>query len=127
MYDWSGIDATVRALRDIGVKEIVLVGPVPRWRIPVAKALVRYALRGDGTYPDRMVFAMDAGLAELDQSLAATARRLDLVYASPYRALCDVRGCRTFVGQAPEGLLTWDTAHLTAFGAAYLVDALALP
>ncbi|NVO17678.1 MAG: acyltransferase [Rhodoplanes sp.] len=126
-YDWSGIDRTVRVLRDIGVKQIVLVGPVPQWRLPVAKALVRYALRGDGTYPDRMVYAMEPGLDELDQRLAETAARLGLAYASPYRALCDARGCRTFVGSAPAGLLAWDTGHLTAFGSDYLVGALGLP
>lgn len=126
-YDWGALDATVQALRAIGVKTIVLVGPVPQWRLPLFKALVRYAMRGDGTYPDRMVYAMEPGLAELDRSLAETAARLGLAYASPYQALCDASGCRTYVGRPPDGLLAWDTGHLTVVGSDYVVRALALP
>ncbi|WP_170149486.1 acyltransferase family protein [Rhodoplanes roseus] len=126
-HDWRRLDATLTALKRAGVARIVVVGPVPQWQIALPKVLLRYAARSGGQYPDRLTYGLQSDIARLDRTMRAFVEANGAVYASPYRALCDERGCLTHLGAVPDTLITFDPAHLTAVGAAHVVRALGLP
>jgi peptidoglycan/LPS O-acetylase OafA/YrhL len=114
--DWHRLDDTFGALRRIGVEDIVIVGPMPKWRFPLPKALVLYATRYGAPYPERMSFALVPGRDALDAAMQLFARSRGVAYASPYQALCNDAGCRTFDEVVPDRLIAFDESHLTVFG-----------
>lgn len=126
-HDWRRIAATVAALRTAGVGRVVVVGPVPQWRLTLPKVLLRHAARGGGHIPERTSYGLETGMERLDRAMQPEIERAGAVYASPYRVLCDAAGCLTHTGALPETLVAFDNAHLTAFGAALVVRALGLP
>jgi peptidoglycan/LPS O-acetylase OafA/YrhL len=119
--DWHRLDDTLGALRRIGVEDVVIVGPVPKWRFPLPKALVLYATRYGAPYPVRMSFALVPGRDALDAAMQSFARSRGAAYVSPYQALCNDAGCRTFDEVVPDRLIAFDESHLTVFGSNYVV------
>jgi peptidoglycan/LPS O-acetylase OafA/YrhL len=104
---------TVAAIRAAGVKQIVLVGPVPKWNVPLPQALYDYTLKNPGPLPDRMTGLSDASAAS-DAVVGKIAAALHVGYADPMGVLCNQDGCLTRVGDQLNDLTAWDQDHLTA-------------
>ena len=118
----QSLEKVVGQLRDAGIKDIVLIGPVPYWKVSLPKIMVRTWLETH-QFPDAAdnlnvsnTFKMDERMSEISQGLAVR-------YVSPVRLLCDgSHRCLTMVSAgAPETVFAFDSAHLTDTASGYLV------
>ena len=102
--------------------KIVVIGPVPNWRITLAHQLVFY---WRNTFPHALPpIYMRAGLIEeigrWDDFMASEVPHLGATYLSAYRSLCNEEGCLTRVGSNSSDLTATDYGHLSPAGASYL-------
>ncbi len=118
LYDLSKLDATVAALKQLGVKKIILMGPTPYWRNSLphnivetwkkAKTITKPPLRM--TYGD---FGLVAALPIYDQQMRAIAKRLAISYISGVDYLCNDDGCLTRDSEDGVKVASVDYGHLT--------------
>src|SRR5690606_20784550 len=117
------LDEGIAALHAAGVREVLVMGPAPRWRDWLPRLLVkrhedtpflRVPQRLRDTQPEP--HALDAALA------AALAGRDGVRYISAMDRLCDLRGCLTYVDD-PAELSTWDYGHLGPRASRHVADA----
>ena len=122
-YDWKKIEKTIAQLRKIGITDIDLIGPVPRWHDTLSKQLYLY-YKTDPLHriPERMKFGLDPGFFELDSVLSDFAHRLKVNYISPSKILCNDDGCITRTGETRDTLTAFDAAHLSENGSRLLVS-----
>jgi peptidoglycan/LPS O-acetylase OafA/YrhL len=113
------LDATVAALRALGLSSILLVGPLPNWGGRGLPGNV-FALYGETNtlMPEYSAYHLSPGIGALDVEMAKAAERLAIGYLSAWNVLCNERGCLTRAG----GTLTaMDYGHLTRAGAVELI------
>lgn len=109
-----------------GTKRIIVVGPYLRWDAGLPKILTRNA-RADGRVPERLDSAFDKRVFRLDRLLESVTWNASVEYFSVTRALCDPRGCLTYVEDAGQYYpLTWDYGHLTTPGGAAIARMMSL-
>jgi peptidoglycan/LPS O-acetylase OafA/YrhL len=123
-YDWKQLADTVRRLKLLDVKRIDLVGPVPIWQHSLPTQLFLYARnnKSQSTIPDRMSYGLDPRVPIMDASMREFAKEIGINYYSPYTILCNADGCVTMLGDTPDQLTAWDTAHLTITASRYVVS-----
>lgn len=118
------LKATIAKLRELGVAEIIVVGPAPRWKPSLPHDLARIRLSQHET-PERTWIGVDRSTEALDADLRdRLADEKDVSYFSAFAALCDERGCLTHVDPDPNTLTTWDYGHLTTPGATFVASKL---
>jgi peptidoglycan/LPS O-acetylase OafA/YrhL len=118
------IIGSVKRLKDLGVREVVVVGPGPSWSGGLPAALFRSgrpglaaAARFDGA---------DATLRELDSRLSTELGAAGIQYFSLVRLMCDAGGCVVRNTEGPTtDLFYFDEAHLTVTGSVFVGRALA--
>lgn len=120
-FDPARVADTVHALRDHGIRNIALIGPVPHWQDGLPRSLLRYSQQDLlHRVPRRMAFGL-LSMADMDAKLRNLSEAEHVDYVSPWTILCDARGCLTQTDDADSDLISWDDAHLTTGGARYLV------
>lgn len=123
--DLAKLDGSLIALKRAGVDRSVLIGPVPIWNPTLPKVLLNYywAKRPE-RLPTRTAFGviMPTGL---DDRLYEVAKTFDAAFVSAIRVFCDGDGCLVSLGEDPENLTAWDSAHLTDAGSEYLARSIA--
>jgi peptidoglycan/LPS O-acetylase OafA/YrhL len=119
-YDFQRIAATVDALRKSGARRIVVLGPLPHWNGGLPSALYRFYSRHHSV-PDRMQFGLEEDMLQVDERLRRYSQQAGADYISALRYLCNIDGCLTRVGDAPEDLTAFDYGHLTIAGSRLLV------
>lgn len=118
----TGIENTVRALKAAGIEKILIVGPVPEFRVYQPKLVVR-AINGT-SIPERLGTPFYERLSIIDRALMEIADRAGAAYESPLSLLCEADNCLVVAGGKVEGLMAWDMSHLTPFGSRFVVDRL---
>ena len=118
--DWVRL---AEALRSRGVGQVVLVGPVPRWKPELHRVV---ATQYWPTPPRYLNTALDRRTVALDRALADKLRgSTALRYASAVDALCNETGCLSYLGDdVMTGLTTWDYGHLTPATSVYVAERL---
>jgi len=115
-------------------KLVLIVGPVPHWTTPLYNILA-HKFRGQ-TIPKFTNLGLDLEIFSADESLSAsissTSSESNMKLLSPIKTLCNPGTfvCRTYIGKQftnPHQLTTYDTAHFTPAGSAYLVKKAILP
>ena len=119
---FAGIERTVLALKSAGIEKVIIVGPVPEFRVYQPKLVIR-AIHGT-SIPERLRTPFYETLSTIDHTLRSIAERAGVVYASPLSLLCDHDQCIVAVDGKVEGLMAWDMSHLTPFGSKFIVDRL---
>ncbi|MDI4632518.1 acyltransferase [Pelomonas sp. V22] len=115
---------TVARLRALGVRQIVLVGPVPYWPGGLP-GLAAATLDSRGEAASRIPLGRDASVMTAERLMKSQARQLGLSYFSALDALCNSEGCLSVIGEDGATLPTsWDSAHLTGPASVVLVKAL---
>lgn len=122
-YDWKQLEGTIVRLRQIGITDIDLVGPAPRWTDNLPRLLF-LKFRSDvfRQIPVRMGFGLRRDVLQLDPALADFAGQLKINYISPIRILCNEDGCITRLGETGDTLMAYDHVHLTTKGSQFLVS-----
>ena len=122
----GNLTRTVTELRRIGVEQIVVVGPSPRWEQGLPQTLYNEVKRRNlARFPMRVEQQLSSGQTRVDQELRQLARRLGVTYVAPLDVLCNHDGCLARVADAVDQLAFWDPSHFTTAGSTYFVDAVA--
>jgi SGNH domain (fused to AT3 domains) len=104
---------TVAALREDGVQQVIVAGPVPIWPYPVPQAIMReYLAGGKKAIPTTIELPGEivAEMSDLDGRLKAASHKSGAVYESSFRKLCSEGTCRAMIEGEPA---VWDILHLT--------------
>lgn len=128
-YDWPKVEATIAKLKQVGVQQIELVGPLPQWseHLPniVMKSFKADPLRRMPSYLDR---GLKTEVMVLDGQMAAIAKAQNITYRSPWQYLCNASGCLAVLVSSPGAggipsysYTAFDLAHLTSAASRYLV------
>jgi peptidoglycan/LPS O-acetylase OafA/YrhL len=100
---------------------LVLIGPVPRWRMSPQRTSFR-AWVALGKPLDGVTNRLHAAAYPLlNTRLKDIAERLGIEYVDPYPTFCNEEGCLTTVGTRPEDFVAIDSAHLSKAGAIYFI------
>jgi peptidoglycan/LPS O-acetylase OafA/YrhL len=112
------LEDEIAAFQAAGVKQVVFVGPFPRWTIFQSKVALKL-LAADPKLRRTLRFS-DPKPFETDKQLRGIVARTAAIYASPVDLLCNKEGCRLFPGKDRSATIAFDAAHLTPPGATYL-------
>ena len=120
--DLAQLARTAARVRALGVRRVLVLGPLPRWLEHQPDVVLR-DWRRTHEILDRTTTELDPSLASFDAALRA-ALPADIAYVSPLRRLCDAHGCKvltTYHGRLEP--LAWDDAHLTVAGSEVIARA----
>lgn len=113
--------ATVIKLKQLGVKDVVILGPAPYWAQALPKLLYK---EWKGSFPHKIPNRLSRGLnsdaQKVDEQLENIFASEKIRYVSLIKIFCQVDGCLTHIPDQPSELLTWDYGHLTTAGAEFL-------
>jgi hypothetical protein len=113
---------TIHKLREIGIKNIDLVGPDPLWDVKLGLPRILYNyFQKFGNVPRRMVFGLQPNTSA--SKIRKLAEDENVRYISPYDILCSKEGCLTRVDDDNlNSLVSWDANHFTPVGSIYVVS-----
>lgn len=116
----AALARTMAALRLRGVADIIVVGPLPQWRVAPPRILLKLWAQGR-PLPERSPAVVDDGALDLDRTLRTAARTAGARYVSPLDALCNAQGCVvSFQSDGRTHAIAFDDSHLTAAGSRLL-------
>lgn len=122
-YGLHNIEDTIKKLQEVGVGNIVLVGPVPQWIDSLPKQLyLKFKSDIFHRVPERMKSGLDMDAQKWDARFFDLASRLEVTYISPISILCNENGCITRFGETGETLSAKDSTHLTEVSSRFLVS-----
>lgn len=114
--------ATIARLHAIGVKNILVIGPPPRWTDDLPNLLGTY-WRTDvplHRVPAVMKLGLSQSAFDTDRLMRTLVPSGAAIYVSLIDMMCNSEGCMTQTNQGASGLITADYGHLTAAGADYV-------
>jgi peptidoglycan/LPS O-acetylase OafA/YrhL len=117
------LSETIRRLKDLGIRRIVVFGPGPLWSASLSIDLFRFMARSHANaIPERFGRVSDE-IWRLDAALAALAAVENVQYVSVLNYFCDKDGCLTLGDKKLErpDLLYRDRDHLTVTGSRVLI------
>jgi peptidoglycan/LPS O-acetylase OafA/YrhL len=110
-------------IASLQAKKVIIVGQVPTWKADLPNVLIRRFISRGFEVPERTTLELDPLSLEMDKTLQKIQLSPDFKYVSLVNLLCDSNGCLTRVGpDLQTDLIVWDYGHLTAAGAAFVVD-----
>jgi peptidoglycan/LPS O-acetylase OafA/YrhL len=121
--DSKAISKTIAVLKGLGIRQVSVVGPVPRWDEAPSKTVYR-AFRKDSVFHG-LPARVNSGLnkrTELDENLRLIVEGGGAEYISARNILCNDSGCLTRVGESLDSLVVWDTSHFTRAGSQFVVS-----
>ena len=105
------IRATVTALRALGVKQVIVVGPVPRWNRPLPRLLVEHLRTQRVGVPPRELRLKALGASAVEDNwLRRNIGAAPATYVSAIDVLCRDEECLAMIDGQPTA---FDVAHLT--------------
>jgi peptidoglycan/LPS O-acetylase OafA/YrhL len=124
----ANLPATVATLRQLGVANIILIGPVPRWTRSLPAAIVKY-LKSSGAdvVPDMLNDPANEifQVKQIDSALLLLASELQIAYISPLSMLCAGPECSVWIqskAATSRDITAFDDSHLTTIAAQALVE-----
>jgi peptidoglycan/LPS O-acetylase OafA/YrhL len=123
----TGLQETVRQLKELKVRKIVLLGPVASWKGDglAANVLDYFYESGHTLIPARTTYrSNDEWTRALEQFLQKRAEELDIEYISAREVMCNDEGCLARIGNNGSDLTAFDGGHLTLSGSVYVSSAI---
>lgn len=116
----EGLAETLKELRAISIKKVVLLGPVPQWSGSGLSANVidYYYEHGLTLIPERSMYRI-SNIGQ-DAQMHTLATKLGVPYISAWQVMCNEDGCLTRIGEAGSKLTAFDVGHMTVEGSNYL-------
>lgn len=122
-YDWKGLVSTLQSLKAAGIRQVEVIGPVPRWLPSLPVVMTRFGLAYP-ELPERSALGLDSSTRKLDAEMRQLCQQHGVTYLSPYATLCNIDGCLMRAGQDIESMMQWDVSHLTVRGSDFLASRL---
>jgi hypothetical protein len=123
----TGLQETLRQLRELKIRKIVLLGPVASWKGDglSANVLDYFYESGRSLIPARTTYrSNDEWTRALDQFLQKRAQELDIEYISARKIMCNDEGCLARIGDNGSDLTAFDGGHLTLPGSIFVSGAI---
>ncbi|WP_273763908.1 acyltransferase family protein [Aeromonas hydrophila] len=107
-------------LKNLGVKKIVIIGPVPQWKLTLPKIIaLRHFDKNEISFSDK---ALDNDVLATDRIMKKlTFNDPDVTYISVIDTLCQKEQCLAKIDY-DNTPLSWDYGHLTLEGSNYIVS-----
>ncbi|MDP3478809.1 MAG: acyltransferase family protein [Desulfoprunum sp.] len=120
-HEDNDFDGLATELKEVGVDNIVLVGPVPQWQPSLFKLILKNYW---GAVPLRLNNHQRQSVFKTDQLMKERyGNSLQITYISLVDRLCNADGCLTYLdGNPKEGLITYDYGHFTLPASRYVVQ-----
>jgi peptidoglycan/LPS O-acetylase OafA/YrhL len=119
--DFAGLRRTIAALKQAGIRRIVLLGPGPLWKRTLPFMLVN-AYRFTHQVPDRIQRGVSG--PEVDALLTQFAGEEHIEFISARKPFCNPDGCLTRTGDSAGDVVVWDQVHLSEKGSEFLAAAI---
>lgn len=121
----SNLTETIKFLKQVGIKHIIVVGMPPIWNeqgsyLPQI-LLKRFLHSMPHTIPDRILLNDFTRQKDIDDTLNKISKDNDIIYISPFYALCNELGCLTRWGEKITDLTSLDFGHLTESTSIYIM------
>ena len=110
----------LQRLRNLGAKNIVIVGQIPTWTPSLPAYLMKKYVDRELPIPERA--APDAQSLIMDDLMGSITYPSGVKYISLKNILCEKGKCLVRVGPDATDLIIWDYGHLTPKGARYVVQ-----
>ena len=124
-YDWRQIERTIRTLQDDGLKNIIVIGPLPEWEVSLpAQMLNHFRLHPGQSLPRRLKTGYLRAPLDVDAQMGPFCTALGVRYVSACSTLSDQNGFITLLGDSLDTLVAFDSSHLTLAGSDYFVGRL---
>ncbi|OQX12249.1 MAG: hypothetical protein BWK76_17955 [Desulfobulbaceae bacterium A2] len=125
-HETNDYDGLTARLKKAGVRNIVLIGPVPHWQPDLYKLIVK---KYWGHIPTRLQAHLRESVLYTDRVLQERYRdSRQLRYISLVSQLCNAEGCLTHLNDDPwEGLISYDDGHFTLEASRYVVEQFIAP
>lgn len=119
-HDKNHYEEIVKRLTELGVKHVVIVGPVPQWQPSLPRTIgLRHFDKAETSFADS---AFDRKLLEIDNSMKVNfSQRTDVSYISILDKLCHRGKCLAKVDDNNSPLV-WDYGHLSLTGSDFIVQ-----
>jgi hypothetical protein len=115
---------TVEQLRKLGVRKVVVLGPLPRWLEHQPNIVLREWQRTH-TIVERSRLGFDDRVLAFDRDMAVALADSPSTFVSPIQTLCNADGCPLIAHRGTQVFpMAWDDAHLTLEGADMVAKAL---
>lgn len=120
---------TIRELKVLGVENVIVIGPAPRWSENLPKlALKAWNESSRQRIPVRMSQGLEPSVSIADADLRQLFKQEHSArYFSVLDALCNADGCLVRTSESPTSFTTWDYGHFTTDGAVYVARQLPIP
>ena len=119
------LEGTLRRLRELKIKKIVVVGQHPTWKDSVPSLLAQ-KVKGDPLH--RLIKRIPGVLRndppQKDAVLRPIVETFGGVFVAPFDVLCNADGCLVVAGDSVDSITTWDDAHLTVAGSRVMAERL---
>ncbi|EKD75684.1 MAG: Dolichol-phosphate mannosyl-transferase [uncultured bacterium] len=117
--DKKKFELTLSALKDIPIKNIVVIGNLPMFEIDQARVAMKIYNHGE---VGRTFYKFKPISAVIDKKIGDFAKENSVMFASPIELLRNSEGCLISTSKSSLNYLAWDRAHLTEEGSVLLVD-----
>jgi peptidoglycan/LPS O-acetylase OafA/YrhL len=118
-YEWEKLESTLVELKNLHVKEVLVVGPVPIWKDSLPNILVR---KYRSKIPLRSSVYVESSIFKLDYQMKNYLINNNVSYISPIDIFCNQGGCMTMINSDLNSLTSFDSGHLTTTASIYLVS-----
>ena len=118
------LPGTINLLKNIGIKKIILIGPVPTWDGGLPMAILNYYKNYSphSLIPERSKYRLNYEAYRLDQLMKKSAKLWGVDYISVWELLCNEDGCLTRIEPEAGEPSYWDGAHITPSTSRFLAN-----
>ena len=115
----------LQKLKQLGVKQIFIVGQIPTWNKSLPDILAQEFVKKDLPIPDRTFIGVQSESLIMDEVMRFANYPKGTTYLSVKDILCDKFGCLTSIGPNLEkDLVVWDGDHLIPSASKFVVKKL---
>jgi len=127
-HDSSKLLEMANLLLDIGVSQVLIIGPVPQWQVDLPRVIVRSYWESKTKYTNDPNF--ERSLISVDSNMkkqVALANNGRIIYISILDGLCDEKGNCLSILDDKMTPLAFDYGHLTIEGSIFVTDMILEP
>jgi peptidoglycan/LPS O-acetylase OafA/YrhL len=124
-HEDTDFDGIIAWLGSVGVKHVVLIGPVPQWHPDLYKVIARHYWAAT---PERLNTYLVKKVFDTDRLLHTRSAGRPFTFVSIIDQMCNADGCIVYLdGDRKEGLITNDYGHLTTKGSVFVAKTILAP
>ncbi|MCH9689859.1 MAG: acyltransferase [Gammaproteobacteria bacterium] len=120
---WLQLQSTISQLQQLGIQDIIIVGPAPVWDDTLPHIMARFNAPFS-ELPKRLKSHLLEETYLLDEEMKNFAQQWKVNYLSLLSILCNHDGCLTKLGETPDQLMNFDNNHFTEPGSKYVISKL---